>query len=101
MEPERSVEVAINNRLAVGFTRAIIWMGVPIIVGLMGWFGGRFVTTLDDIGKQLVVQSANISLLQQAMSLRASQRDSQMKELAERVGDHEIRIRLQEQRVVR
>lgn len=103
---EQRIARVFDGKFALGLTRALIWVGMPVLIGCTSYFGNRFVTAFDTINLRLdrgdllaKDLSSQIQLLQQAMQFRAAQRDAQMQDIQFQIKDHEIRLRGVERRV--
>lgn len=112
-----AISRAVKGEFALGIQRIFVIVGIPMMLGIGGWLTSRAVASFDDLSRQVShqgikmqekldaiqqtvgAQGSTVQVLQNQVSLRAQQRDDQVKMINDRVADHESRIRVLERPV--
>lgn len=87
-----------SNATFTLLTRIMMWIGVAIMLPVVGWTMQRVVTTADEISAKVGVQGTKIELLDQSVKYGFDAAKGDITGIRMQLTDHEGRIRVIESR---
>lgn len=108
---EGTIARMVKTEFTIGLGRIITIAGIPILLGISGFFGNHLYTVLDNLERLIrvgnertqqqiseikataAVQAYSIQSIRDSINSRALSRDGELKDIRDRIADHETRLR--------